>query len=222
MSSVLRLWALQSSRSQPWEPLHLSLPEEPVNVNFSKMGTTFPMVALCSVDTGAHSCEQNYTHRMRWNSSSVTMLNVTSDDEGNYTVIFSKNCVISSAYRVNINPDNYHTHYYVLIPTFIFIIISVLCVLCVIKNKEKLKDIMKIISSPCRGTQQSLNGPVAYQSPDSIIMEDWTGVTINQFASEIRSKRLRRFENPNPIKIMREICRKSARSPQNDIGIDNL
>ncbi|XP_061100296.1 uncharacterized protein LOC133130067 [Conger conger] len=86
------------------EPFSLSLPEKPVNVTFSK-GGTFPKVSLCSTDTDEFRCEPKYKNRMERKSNTLTMLNVTSDDVGTYTVIFSENCVISRVYKVNIIPS---------------------------------------------------------------------------------------------------------------------
>ncbi|XP_061102602.1 cell surface A33 antigen-like [Conger conger] len=104
------------------KPFSLSLPEKPVKVTFSK-GGTFPKVSLCSTDTELR-CEPKYKNRMEWKSNTLTMLNVTSDDVGTYTVTFLENCVISRAYKVNIIPSvNSQTYVFDLISTLLFFIL---------------------------------------------------------------------------------------------------
>ncbi|XP_061103027.1 uncharacterized protein LOC133131651 [Conger conger] len=118
----------QSVNLRLGKPFSLSLPEEPMNVIFSK-GGTFPEVSLCSTDTELR-CEPKYKNRMEWKSNTLTVLNVTSDDVGTYSVIFSENCVISRAYSLNVIHSNTATtsnRKY-----FVFPILLVIAVLCIV------------------------------------------------------------------------------------------
>ncbi|XP_064193468.1 matrix remodeling-associated protein 8-like isoform X3 [Anguilla rostrata] len=109
-------------------PFSLSLPQEPVKVIFSKEGA-FPEVPLCSVDTGDFKCEPKYKSRMERESNTLTLLNMTLDDVGTYTVIHSRNCVINRMCRVIIKNSNNDQN---LLFLKIFIPIVVLGVACII------------------------------------------------------------------------------------------
>ncbi|XP_035275527.1 uncharacterized protein LOC118228259 isoform X2 [Anguilla anguilla] len=121
---------------------NLSLPREPVKVIFSKEGA-LPKEPLCSVDD--FKCYPKYKSRMERKSSTLTMLNMTSDDVGTYIVIHASNCVIIHAYRVYVtssNNNNNNNLMYLCLPLLTVITIAVICVVyCgLAKNKKKQKN----------------------------------------------------------------------------------
>ncbi|KAJ8272065.1 hypothetical protein COCON_G00109240 [Conger conger] len=159
------------------EPFSLSLPEEPVNVIFSK-GGTFPKVSLCSMDTELR-CEPKYKNRMEWKNNTLTMLNVTSDDVGTYTVIFSENCVISRAYKVNIIPSVNSQAYVFNLKSALLICLPILILLAagvvgvyIRKRKQTIYICGSFLSCWQRNKDDS---PLQEKNPESARTSDATG-----------------------------------------------
>ncbi|XP_061102914.1 uncharacterized protein LOC133131556 [Conger conger] len=153
------------------EPFSLSRPEEPVNVIFSK-GGTFHKVSLCPTDMELR-CEPKYKNRTEWRNNTLTMLNVTSDDVGTYTVIFSENCVISRAYSLNVIHSDNHTYVFILLliclPILILLAAGVVGVY-VRKRKQTIYICGSFLS--CWKKDDS---PLQEKNPESVRTSDATG-----------------------------------------------